>query len=133
MKTLHIVRGLPGSGKTTLAKSLTSCYHEADQYFEDGYGGYQWRANELADAHLACARNCETAMRNGIPIVAVSNTFVKHAQMHEYEDMAKQYGYVVEYHDLFDAGLTDMQLCHRNAHSVPLPMIERMRRQYEHS
>lgn len=131
MKTLHIIRGLPGSGKTTLAKTFGR-YFEADHYFEDGFGGYHWRPRELADAHLACARNCEACMRNGLSPVTVSNTFITLASMHEYEDMAKRYGYTVEVHDLFDAGLTDMQLCHRNAHAVPLATIERMRRKYEH-
>ena len=31
---LYAVRGLPGSGKTSFAKSLNLNFYEADQYFE---------------------------------------------------------------------------------------------------
>ena len=32
--TLYAIRGLPGSGKTTLAKLFDLKFYEADQYFE---------------------------------------------------------------------------------------------------
>ena len=35
-KTLFILRGLPGSGKTTLAKSIGAVHFEADMYFMEG-------------------------------------------------------------------------------------------------
>jgi tRNA uridine 5-carbamoylmethylation protein Kti12 len=45
MKTLILLRGLPGSGKTTLAKSLVTkdyCHKEADMYFVDEFGNYKF-------------------------------------------------------------------------------------------
>ena len=33
--TLYAIRGLPGSGKTSFAKSLNINFYEADQYFEN--------------------------------------------------------------------------------------------------
>jgi predicted kinase len=38
MKQLFLLRGLPGSGKSTIAKSLVNkdyCHKEADMYFVD--------------------------------------------------------------------------------------------------
>ena len=39
MKTLYIVRGVPGSGKSTFAQSLDCPVFEADQYFIDSETG----------------------------------------------------------------------------------------------
>ena len=33
MKTLYIVRGVPGSGKSTFAKTLGGTHFETDNYF----------------------------------------------------------------------------------------------------
>ena len=35
MKILYLIRGLPGSGKTTLAKSICNVVFSADDYFTD--------------------------------------------------------------------------------------------------
>jgi predicted kinase len=35
MKELFLLRGLPGAGKSTLAKSLGGSHMEADKYFMD--------------------------------------------------------------------------------------------------
>jgi adenylate kinase family enzyme len=37
-KILYIVRGIPGSGKSTFAKTLGGIHIEADQYFVDKIG-----------------------------------------------------------------------------------------------
>ena len=46
MKTLYIVRGVPGSGKSTFAKSIGGIHIEADQFFMEN-GKYNF------DEHLA--------------------------------------------------------------------------------
>ena len=44
MKKLILLRGIPGCGKSTLAKSLGGIHIEADQYFmEDGEKVIKWR------------------------------------------------------------------------------------------
>ena len=40
---LTIIRGLPGSGKSTLAKTLDVNHYEADMYFVDAKGEYDFR------------------------------------------------------------------------------------------
>lgn len=53
---LIIIQGLPGSGKTTLAKEVSSQfnipYFEADQYFEDKDGNYNFNPKYLHSAHI---------------------------------------------------------------------------------
>lgn len=132
MKTLNLIRGLPGSGKTTRAHELGAWVFEADDYFVDKDGVYRWKPELLSNAHESCLENCIRVMKQGTTPVSVSNTFVKREQMQPYLDAAKHYGYTdVNIYDCFDDGLTDMQLAHRNRHQVPLHTIVRMRKQYE--
>lgn len=130
MKKLFILRGLPGSGKSTLAATLGQRF-EADDYFTDPLGHYDWNPRRVADAHLDCKMRVERAMRQEHGPLVVSNTFVKGSYMQEYLDMAKRYGYTTDVIDLFDGGLDDQALFRRNVHGVPLSTIERMRRSYE--
>ena len=130
-KVLHIIRALPGAGKSTLAKTLGTVF-EADQHFVGADGRYHWVAAEVPLAHAKCQAAIDAAMRRGETPLVVSNTFIAKKHMGPYLAKAAAYGYTVTIHDLFDGGCTDMQLCHRNVHSVPLATIERMRRQYEH-
>jgi len=130
-KILHIIRALPGAGKSTLAKTLGTVF-EADQFFMNADGRYHWVPEQVPTAHAVCQAKVDEAMRRGQSPLVVSNTFIAKKHMAPYFAKAQAYGYKVQIHDLFDGGCTDMQLCHRNVHSVPLATIERMRRQYEH-
>jgi len=53
MKELFLLRGLPGAGKSTLAKSLGGKHIEADMYFEYE-GKYKFDASRLKEAHDWC-------------------------------------------------------------------------------
>ena len=54
MSKLLIIRGLPGSGKSTLARNIWmntdfDDIFEADMYFEDNLGNYNFDATKLYD------------------------------------------------------------------------------------
>jgi len=55
MKTIILLRGIPGAGKSTLASLLLpnkpNCIRSADMYFEDEEGNYNFNARELPTAH----------------------------------------------------------------------------------
>lgn len=64
---LLLIRGLPGSGKTTMAKKYAEVGYvhcEADQYFETG-GEYHFDAGKLRAAHDDCLRRTIAAMDAG--------------------------------------------------------------------
>jgi len=62
---LLLVRGLPGSGKSTYAKTLTDRKHiETDMYFALS-GTYQWDGSKLGKAHQWCQDEVRKALMAG--------------------------------------------------------------------
>ena len=129
MKVLYIIRGLPGSGKSTLARALVStigsfsCQHwEADMFFLDENGDYNFNPKRLREAHEWCQKNVEQVMMTGFDVV-VSNTFTRLEEMLPYQLMAEHYGYnvqIIECHAEFGS-----------IHDVPEHTIRRMRERWE--
>ncbi len=103
MKNLILLRGLPGSGKSTFANFIWNDYAvcEADKFFYDKDGNYKFDATKLSEAHRWCREQVETRMKDNqnnpqfYPEIVVSNTFTKEWEMAEYFDLAKKYGYTV--------------------------------------
>ena len=123
-RTLHLVRGLPGSGKTTLAHKLSDQVFSADDYFyEKGKGVYHFAAEELPAAHAECRWKTEAAMIAGHMNVAVANTFSQAWEAADYFEMAKDHGYLVN--------VVECQSQFGNVHGVPESSIDRMRERWE--
>jgi len=119
---LTLIRGIPGSGKTTLAKSLGIQNHfEADMFFISG-GEYKFNPAKLKEAHAWCQSQTRNALARGEDVVT-SNTFCRLWEMQAYLDMAKEYGAEIE-----------IKICsgdYVNVHGVPGDVVERMRRDFE--
>lgn len=104
MKTMYILRGLPGSGKSTFAKSIAKPWQifEADQFFMND-GKYEFDATKLKDAHQDCKDRVRNAMRPSLlrgllyNTIVVSNTFTQEWEMKFYRVIAKKYGYRIFY------------------------------------
>lgn len=98
MKELVILRGLPGSGKSTIANIITGgrtdwvCSN--DEYFEHD-GKYEWKAEELGKAKEHCANKCRLLMNADVPVIVIANVNPKYKSFANYVDMAKQFGYRV--------------------------------------
>ena len=76
-RTLYLVRGLPGSGKSSLARQLApgQVYSADDLFYELGDGTYAFDPTKLKAAHALCEKRVAQAMAAGVPVVAVANTF----------------------------------------------------------
>lgn len=102
MKNLILVRGCPGSGKTTLAESLAwptgAPVYSADQYFErevDGKTVYEFDPKKLGAAHLQCQDKTRKAMMAEFSHIFVANTFTRESEMKDYYKLAEEHGYRV--------------------------------------
>jgi predicted kinase len=89
---LYIVRGLPGSGKTTLAEALSSTCFSADDFFTRD-GVYTFDPSRLSAAHESCRVRVHKAMSSGVHPIAVHNTFSRLWEISPYVLLAKQHGY----------------------------------------
>lgn len=120
-----LLRGLPGSGKSTLAKSIGGFHAEADMFFVDDAGNYNFDASRLREAHEWCRKTTETAMERGADKVIVSNTFTQEWEMDAYYELAEKYGYMV--HSL----IVENRHLGINVHGCPEDKIEQMRKRFE--
>ena len=61
---LFLVRGLPGSGKTSFASAIWNDYAvcEADKFFYDKKGNYNFDGSKLKEAHAWCKNEVESRM-----------------------------------------------------------------------
>jgi len=135
MKQLILVRGIPGSGKSTLARNLCdlvdntmsntvlSRHYEADMYFEDEQGNYNFDAFKLALAHGWCLRKTREALEENRTVI-VSNTFTTIKELKPYFALAKEFFIVPVVY------LAQNQF--PNVHNVPAEKLEQMRNRFQY-
>jgi predicted kinase len=124
-KILYIVRGIPGSGKSTFAKTLSDNHYEADMYFLDQESNYVFDGTKIKNAHAWCFDKVKTDMAVAREKIVVSNTFTQEWEMEPYFEIAKQYGYKV-----FSV-VAENRHGGINQHGVPEDKIEQMKNRFE--
>lgn|SRR5574341_850587 len=124
MSNLILIRGLPGSGKTTKAleyKKQGYKHYEADQYFIDPDGKYIFNPNLIIDAQDWCKTMVKLAMLEEKNIV-VSNTFTQMWQLDPYIVMGIKNGYNIK--------IIEMRGTYGSIYNLPLESMERMKRNW---
>jgi predicted kinase len=132
-KVLTLVRGLPGSGKSTFANLIWNDYAicEADKFFYDKEGNYNFDPTKLRIAHEWCRNEVEKRMKDNVvnpqyyPEIVVSNTFTQEWEMETYYKLAEKYGYTI-----FSI-IVENRHGGVNQHGVPTDKLEQMKNRFE--
>ena len=135
MKQVIILRGLPGSGKSTRAVCLreqawqrgqSAIVHSTDEFFvrlgwfdKSRLGAFHDRNFQYFVESLCAGFNC----------VIVDNCNVQYRDYERYALAAEMFGYEVTIVTLDSAPVA--VLAKRNIHNVPLEFIERMSERWE--
>ncbi len=132
MAHLYIVRGLPGSGKSTFAKRLllhkvVLATREADTFFYNEEGEYVYNPKRIREAHAWCQDQVFRLLKQvgdeDSINVAVSNTFTQRWEMQPYIDFCEENGHT------FTVIICEGN--YGNIHGVPEETIEKMRKRWE--
>jgi len=145
-KELIVLRGLPSSGKSYLAKQLageTGSVFSADDFHTDPKTGkYNWKPENVSKAHKWNHERVKKAIEEGISPVVIDNTHIKKWELIALKplvQLAQQNNYNVKieepnsnwYH--WDTAFDPEALYERNktTHNVPLESIKKMVENYE--
>lgn len=125
MAKLTLIRGLPGSGKSTHARSIDADIHyEADQFFLVGPDDdYVFDVSLIKIAHEWCFSNTVRALRRGRDVV-VSNTFTQLWELNKYLELRR----LIK--DL-EIEIIEMKTQYGNIHNVPEETLNRMADRWE--
>lgn len=130
MPDLILIRGLPGSGKSTVASKMVRDrtlipidWWEADQFFEDGNGGYEFEPRLLRQAHDWCYTNTLKSLRDGVDTI-VSNTFTQAWEMEKYLGIG-------EWVQNLNIRIIEVKTSFESVHGVPAEKLRQMAARWE--
>ena len=128
---LILLRGIPGSGKTTLGEVILRTPNNqlkplsSDDYFIDEHGNYNFDATKLKEAHNDCQQRCSHLMQNDVMKIVISNTFTQEWEMQPYYQMAERYNYRIH------SVIVENRHEGINEHNVPEEKLLQMKNRFE--
>jgi len=120
-----ILRGLPGSGKSTVSAQFPDAIIcSADHFFVGTDGVYRYDRAKIKQAHDACLRKFLSLLDSPAPLV-VDNTNMTVAEIAPYYEASEAMGRETK---LVTVKVPVAVSVARNVHSVPATVIEGMAR-----
>jgi|TARA_R110000850_G_scaffold14075_4_gene45247 NEDD4-binding protein 2 len=140
-KICYILRGLPGSGKSMIAKNLRDSHTHARVFSTDRFfmvdGEYQFDPSKLGEYHTQNLAQATHFMEKGKKyssdiLCIIDNTNTQHWEYEKYEEVAKENGFMVQVITV-EWNINDIPLyAERNSHGVPEEAIYRMAERWEY-
>ena len=130
-RVMFLMRGLPGSGKSTIVRQIIHIFPDAlvasaDDLFLTSDGSYKFDASKLSIAHEQCQKRVEAACRRATPVVIVDNTNVRQWEMKSYTSLASQHNYtVVLVEPRTSWKWNPVELARRNKHGVAVDVLRK--------
>ncbi|XP_069357904.1 NEDD4-binding protein 2-like isoform X2 [Maniola hyperantus] len=136
-RTLIIMRGLPGSGKTYLAKKIIDAiYYTTHKHYQihilstDDYfmrnGVYMYDKRRIFEAHEWNKGRAIKAMKEGLSPIIIDNTNVEIWEMEFYVVKGVNNGYIIEVVEPNTPWARNVyQLFKRNSHNVPVVTLRK--------
>ncbi|NXF74991.1 N4BP2 protein, partial [Sclerurus mexicanus] len=135
-QVLVLLRGVPGSGKSYLARNLLEdnpggIILSTDDYFYK-HGQYHYDPNCLGEAHDWNRKRAREAFERGISPIIIDNTNIQAWEMKPYVTLAQQFKYKVMFREPDTWWkFKPKELERRNVHGVSKEKIKRMLERYE--
>ncbi|XP_068045014.1 NEDD4-binding protein 2 [Anomalospiza imberbis] len=135
-QVLVLLRGVPGSGKSYLARNLLEdnpggIILSTDDYFYK-HGQYHYDPDCLGEAHDWNRKRAKEAFEMGISPIIIDNTNIQAWEMKPYVTLAQQFKYKVMFREPDTWWkFKPKELERRNIHGVSKEKIKRMLERYE--
>lgn len=131
MTTFYLIRGLPGSGKSSLASVLEKASvleHnvirvEADDFFLDHEGNYNFDATKLKQAHEYCYSKASEYLKLEYDVI-VSNTSTTEKEVKHYQELAEKNNAT------FVSIIVENRHGNTSVHNVPAEKIQQMKNRF---
>lgn len=138
---LIIMRGLPGSGKSSVSKRVQELFQRqdtqvvricTDEILEMCEGGYLWAGHKMPLYHGIAAKISSLSFSNSVPVVILDNTNTKIRDFEGYIHRARAAGYCIRIFIVGGFSEEDIQnSIKRNSHNVPEDAIRRMANRFQ--
>lgn len=136
MKTVIIMCGIPGSGKSYTVGKIKEHYESknievvvcsSDHFMMNDKGEYDFHPSKLAYTHKQCQEKfCNSLLKDNI-VVIVDNTNVKIKDLKYYENMTEKQSATVLFVESNSLWKDNVDECFkRNTHNVPYDKIKEM-------
>ena len=101
-KTLYLMRGLPGCGKSHTAKKIAGAdgvVCEVDAWFEDSEGVFRYKKQDVEFARGSARARARAAMRDNVCAIVADRGCGDGKESRRYVKLAKKYGYKIVYQE----------------------------------